>query len=232
MKMKKIGTLLLTGAFTLAMATGAFAQSAQPKEADVELKITQLVEVIKEGETVDLEAVTQKKGSSYKVDWSVEGLNADGTPYGAEEEAYVLKEGVTSLESLPVEGSEEVVGTYVSTATFTGNKVGSYQITATIVMNAGKSHVSWTGSDSEDIKVEAAVKVIGLVAKTTASQAEYNKQGKVTGYNVTYDLYVQYDNGSEVLLTQGATTNLGASGNSKDVKVDYEGTTYSVTVNK
>lgn len=234
MKLMKIGATILTGIFTLAMATGAFAQSVEPKvkEADLELKITQLVEVIKEGESVDLEALTQKKGSYYNVEWSVLGLNLDGTTYPVSVETMLLVEGDTSLVALPVEGSDEFVDTYVSKATFTGNKVGTYQITAAIVMEAGKSHVSWTGSDSAEVKVETALNVTGLVARTSNVVEEVNKQGKVTGYNVTYDVYIQYDNGTEELLTKGATTNLGASGNSKSVDVQYEGNNYSVTISK
>jgi hypothetical protein len=232
MKLKKIGCTLLTGIFTFAMATGAFAQSVEPKEADVKLEITQLVEVIKVGETVDLEALTQKKGSSYEVEWSVSGLNLDGTTFSVSVDSFELVEGDTTIVPLPVEGTDLYVDTYVSKATFTGNEVGTYQITASVVMQAGKSHVSWEGSDSKNIEVEAAKTVTGLIAKTTSVEEEFNKQGKVTGYNVTYDVYIQYDNGDEELLTSGAKTNLGASGNSKKVDVDYKDTTYQVTVSK
>lgn len=232
MKLKKIGLALLTAVFTLAMATAAFAQSTEIKEADVELKITQMVEVIKEGESVDLEALTMKKGSSYNVTWSVLGLTTNGDTDAVNPEDYTLDDYGYTLEALPVEGTDELADTYVAKAKFTGKKAGTYQITAAVTMKAGKSHVSWVGEDSKDVKVEAALKVVGLLAKTTKVEAEKNNQGKVTGYNVTYDVYVKHEDGTEKLLTEGATTNLGASGNAKKVEISYEGQTYSVTVSK
>lgn len=71
-----------------------------------------------------------------------------------------------------------------------------------------------------------------IIAKTKGVVTEYNKQGKVTGYNVSYDLYLVYEDGTEELLSAGASTNLGASGNAKVVDVEHNGQTFKVSVTK
>lgn len=232
--MKKILSLVMSAVMALGFSVTAMAATevtSEAKQADVTLEITRLVEVITEGETVDLTATTLKKGSEYNVEWSVCGVDVSGQSLSVPAENYALEEGITELQLLPVEeSSEELDNFYVSNAKFTGNKAGTYVIIASVTMTAGKSHVSWTGSDSQTQEVKAAKVVSDLVAKTTKSEAEKNKQGNITGYNVTYDVYIQYEDGTEEVLTSGATYSLAASGKSKNVDIEYEGVTYTVTV--
>ncbi len=78
---------------------------------------------------------------------------------------------------------------WVANAAFTGNTSGTYRITGTMKMTAGNSHISWIGEDSVDVTVIDEIEVVGFVAKNIRTETEINKQGKITGYNSTYDLY-------------------------------------------
>ena len=103
------------------------------KTAETELTVSEREILV--GENTDLSAATEKKGSSYQVTWS---SNQEG----------IFGEGET------VKTDE---GYYVSTNNYTANEAGDHTLSYSITMTAGKSHVSWTASDSETIKVIAPV---------------------------------------------------------------------------
>lgn len=232
--MKKLGAALLTGVLLFSIAGGALAKGPAPKEkeADVSLQVTELVEVVYEGESVELEAVTKKKGSSYDVKWSFKEL-------GSEEDSSdkgTLEEVETNLVTLPLEeGSEELADFYVSEASFTGLVPGTYEITASVVMQAGKSHVSFVGNDSveqEFKESEAVAALTGFVAKNFVVTETRNPRGNITGYNVTYDLFAQYDNGTEELYQSDVSGSLSQNQLSKNESITIDGVKYTYVISR
>jgi hypothetical protein len=232
MNLKKIGATVLSGVFASSiLATGVFAQTTAPKDTGVTLQLKQIYEVVHEGDTVDLEALTMKKGSGYDVDWDVTGYSTNGTPADVDSNNYELTEGITNLVSLPIEGTDELGDFYKSEASFTGKKAGTYEITTTVTMTAGNSHVSWVGTDTLSQDVQAVAVLTGFNAKFVKADPILNPKGKITGYNVTYDLYYQYDNAPDSFY-QTLTINMSENQTSKSTSITFNEKTYNYTVTR
>lgn len=234
--MKKIGAVFMAGALALSMATGAFAKGPERKDKEVvvTLEVKEIAEVVYEGETIDLVVKNQKKGSGYNVEWSVTGLNADGSKYDVsayEEEAgdYTLVE--VAYELITEEDSEF----HVTEAEFTGYTPGTYEITATVTMRAGQSHVYFGGTDNVEQTVEQVIVLPGVdrfEARNIVAVASYNQRGNITGYNVTYDLYIIFEDKEEKLYQEEMSTTTGAGQKTANLNIDFGDENYKYTVTR
>lgn len=225
--MKKILSMVMTTVMVLGLSVNVFAEQTVPKDADVTLTIAQVVDVdaLTVGQTIPLEVTALKKGSACTAVWSVSRLNTDGST-DLTANCTILGDATASVVT-----DSSLVDNWVAGGTFTGNVAGTYQITATLTMSAGKSDVSWNGSDSTNVTVLNPATVTGFVAKNFVATAVWNsKHTNITGYNVEYDLFINYsDNTSEKY--NSLTNAMGAGQKSDSLTVLYtDGKTYSYTV--
>jgi hypothetical protein len=140
-----------------------------PKPANVSLSASN--DTILVGETATLTATTLKQGSSFTDSWD-----------GAVKDSTILDD---SLES------------YVSTATFSSSVPGAYTITYDIIMKAGKSNVTFVGTEGTTITVIAPKELIGATIKNLSATPRYNPQQKLIGYDAIGEVYAVYNNGDE-----------------------------------
>lgn len=130
-RMKKLSKVLVGAALASTLFAGsAFAgEDVRSKQDDVQKDANSSFEYSSDsvltGEAVDFKVTTEKKGSSYSITWT-----------GA-------TEGTTTL----------LDGVYTSDATFTSDEAGNFEVGYTLVMRAGKSHVTWVDGDKVTIEV-------------------------------------------------------------------------------
>jgi hypothetical protein len=203
--MKKILSIISLFVLTLSMSTIVLAAPA-PKTAIVSLSTTSTT--IEVGQTATLTASSLKQGSSYTDSWN-----------GAVKNNTIL---------------DEATGNYVSTATFSASKPGTYTVTYAVTMGAGKSGVTFIGTQSTTITVISPAKIVGVVVKNVSTTPNYNESDKnpnLTGYDATGDVYAVWSNGSE---TPYGTTTFKFSPNqvSRNIDVEVGGTTYTVSVKR
>lgn len=232
--MKKLLMVLLVLSLVFSTAASVMAKgpSSQPKELSIE--VSTLVEVVEVGQEVEVNAINQKKGSNYEIDWEVTLSPENAVFHLLEGETDLVALEITSIDS---EGNEliELKDHYVSLATFSAETPGTYIVTAYVVMSAGKSHVSWEGNDSteaiEVIEPEPEVAFVGLTSDTISVTSETNPNGKITGYNVSYIVFANYDDGSKKEVTKGFIT-MSTNQFSRNVNVVYQDQTYQVVVTR
>jgi PBP1b-binding outer membrane lipoprotein LpoB len=137
-----------------------------PKTVDTTLTADRMTVAV--GETVTLTAATLKHGSGYTVEWKVN------------QEEYAVNSQSTSLNK---------EGSYVSTAKFEADKAGTYTISYGIVMNAGKSGVTFVGEDSITIKV---------VDETSRSVARF----EISKWDVLKQSQGRYNDKQALIITE------------------------------
>ena len=236
MKVKKLAATLLAAILVLSLGTQSFAQITEPKTADVVLTVTQVVDLdaLKIGQTIPLKVSTLKKGSDNSIAWKVDGLNTDGTTFAVSAANYAITgDAVGQVVPLYNETTMTTEDFVVAKGSFTGYAAGTYQITATITLIAGKSDVSWVGSDSTTVTVVDPVKLTGFTAKNFLSTAVWNKtHTNIKGYDVSYDLYKVFSDGTQTLYQTGLVDAMGAGQKLDTLKIEFEGVYYSYTVTR
>jgi hypothetical protein len=214
--MKKLVAVLLVMVMVLGMSGAAFAAPRVEKDLKIHdvqsMLVVQEFDVIYVGDDINLIASTPKHGSDYIVQWSV-----------SDDEA-VVTEGETVLETI------NEVDTYVSTATFSANKVGLYVVTYKISMAAGKSHVSFVGEiESEEIEVVGKatekIEILSHEIKIIGFEEQNKNQDKVS-----FEVTVNYNNGDT--STYEFNRIIGKTETSKDFNVgfSYQGNTFNLSV--
>lgn len=198
--MKRILSFITTLLFMFIIPFTVMAVPA-PKIATVSLSASN--DTILVGETATLKATTLKQGSSFIDSWG-----------GAVKDSTLLDD---SLES------------YVSTATFSSSVPGTYTITYDITMKAGKSNVTFVGTESTTITVIAPKELAGAKIKNVSAIPRYNNQKHLEGYDAIGDVYAIYDNGDEEFYD---TFNFNFSPNQSERNIDVtvDGHTFTVHV--
>lgn len=200
--MKKMLLCSLVFVFIFTMSMGVLSAPA-PKIAAVTLSASAINVTL--GQTVTLTAATLKQGSSYSDSWS----------------------GATKISTM----LDEATGSYISTAAFSAATPGTYTISYSITMGAGKSTVAFNGADSITITVTNPASITGAAAKNVIATPKYNNQGHLTGYDSTADIYALWSNGAETFY---GTVNFNFSPNqtSRNIDVLVDGNTYTVRVER
>ncbi len=151
--------------------TIAVQASPSPKISQSNLYVS--AEQVKVGETITLTAKTLKKGSNYTEEW-------DGA--------------LLSKSYL-----DESTGNYISEATFTPNQTGTYTITYTAKMYAGKSKTEFISNASITVAVISDVKeVIGLEVRDITANPNIAADGTIKGYYVLGKLYVLMNDNTSI----------------------------------
>ena len=169
--MKKLLSIALVFVFIATMSIGVYAAPA-PKVATVSLSASELT--VNVNEPVALTAATLKQGSSFTDSWT-----------GAEKVATVLN---------------TATGYYASTSTFKASTAGEYTITYDIAMNAGKSGVTFIGSNSITITVIDPATIVGATVKNLVFTPKIEELGKdkiptIVGYDGTGEIYALWSDG-------------------------------------
>lgn len=154
------------------------------------------------GQILSLEARTLKHGSHYTDTW----------------------QGAAKLETL----QNKETGEYESAATFIATEPGTFTITYTITMTAGKSHVSFVGTGSVTVEVVApALTVVGAAMYNVTATPRYNPQGNLTGYDAVGDVYAVMSDGSQVFHRR-VNFNFSPNQTSRNMDVVIEGETFTI----
>ncbi|MDX5474901.1 MAG: hypothetical protein LPK00_05125 [Bacillaceae bacterium] len=224
--MKKVVVGILTFMLLLSVTFGV---SAEKSKKEIAIEVSTLVEVVEVNELLEVQAVNQKKGSYYSIDWRVTS-SPEGAQYNIDETSrHIVPLEVSKFDT---DGNEtkEYKDHYVSTAGFTSDTPGTYVLTAYVTMTAGNSHVSWNGENSTEVEVEEPVQFNGFTVETTNVVEVKNPQGKVTGYTVHYIVFANYSNGT--FTVEETSTNFNPNHSSKNVTFVYQGETFTITVIK
>jgi len=186
--MKKALRVLLALCVGLVACTGtAFAAPVpQQKAASVALYVNGVEDVteitVDQGDVVDLAALTLKQGSSMTDQWTG-----------------VTESDVTVLNT--------ATGYYEAAAKLdtTGLAAGDYEVEYSIIMAAGKSHVTFEGSKKTSMTVvESAVTVKKITIRVLTNEARYSSGSKpqITGYECTADGVAELSDGTEILIDE------------------------------
>ncbi|WP_249869577.1 hypothetical protein [Oceanobacillus saliphilus] len=217
--LRKLSAVILAGIFVLSTSTGVLAKGAVEKEksVDVSMMVTseQEFEVIYTGEEIELQAITPKHGSSFKNEWKV---------FSDDNEVDLDVEFVT--EFADVDG----VNSYVSTAVFAAEEAGTYILTYSIEMTAGKSHVRFAGeAQSEEIVVvePEEVHITGVVVEN------YSVIEQGSNFRAAGDIYFTMSEGGNQ-LAQSFSNIILNKGNSytNTVEIEADDQAYTITVTK
>lgn len=126
-----VGVTLLSSLFVgSAFASEDVSSNQEDVTKDANSELTVSDSSVLTDETVNLTANTEKKGSSYSIIWT-DNVN----------------KGDTVLED----------SYYISTGTFSSNEAGSYEVGYSVLMRAGKSHVTWVDDEKATIVVTSPV---------------------------------------------------------------------------
>jgi hypothetical protein len=216
--MKKILSGLATSALALGMlGTSALANQAITHEVQTAVSSSQEFTVISNGQaSEDLSAVTAKYGSSVVDNWVV--TDEDGNT--------VDSAIVTNKDSDTVLQDVNGVNSYVATTHFTATEPGTYKVTYNIDMKAGKSEVTFSGTDSENVTVKAVKQITGiefhLISKGTVGNNEQYKG----------EIYLVYSDGTTEDTGKTANVTFSKNGNDtlKEVQFTVDGKTYTTQV--
>lgn len=204
--MKKVFAIIITMVIVLGASIGTMAESL-PKYCEVILSTS--AEIVNVGETVELNALTLKRGSSYTVEWN-----------GAEDTGTVL---------------DKDTGNYVSTAIFKADKPGIYTVTYKIQMNTGNTNTFFEGTAFTTIEVRNPVTVVGADIRDLVIKPLLKPEGTVSGYLVQGNTYIVWSNNTSTLYGT-VSFFMGTYEISKDIYVMFnvEGKqyTYNVTVTR
>jgi len=184
-------------------------------------------------QTVELEAKALKKASAASVVWSVKGIDSLGFNYAVDPSRYTLTPFTAAYVFAEYNADTLEYDQYwVSKNSFVGLAAGTYEITAVMTMTAGKSDVTFVGSDSVQVEVVNPVVVTGFVSKTKYATEIWNKKHtSIIGYDVTYDLYIQYSDGSTSLYQADLVQGFGGGQQTdRSVKINYDGIDYAYVI--
>lgn len=206
--MKKLAILVIIMILLVGSATIVSAAD-EPKTVTVTLSETP--SVVKVGETVVLNAVTGKHGSSYSDFWS----NANGVQTIFDEET----------------------GTYMAEALFQADKPGIYTIGYEIAMDAGKGDTTFIGKVERTIEViGTTVTLTGADIRDLVVTPLLRSDGSISAYKASGNIYSLWSDGSAVLCNSIVCFFFGVNETSKNVTVTiYDkgiNHTYVITVNK
>lgn len=204
--MKKLALLFIV--LTMLVGTTTFVSAASTSQT-VTVVLSDTPSTVIPGETVVLEAVCKRNGSSYNVVWS----NAI--------------EGQTVF-------SEET-GCYTSEAVFQADKPGIYTISYEITMHAGNSDTTFIGRVERTIEVISTVTLAGADIRNLTVIPVYRSDGSIAYYEASGKIYSLWSDGTAVLYGSIYFC-FGANETSKDLNVIIYNKgiqyVYIVTVNR
>lgn len=169
--MRKLIMFVLIMLFVL-LPVAVYASDAE-KAVPVELSV--IPDEISLGESITVKATVEKHGSSFRVNW----INAQevSTEY------------------------DEITGQYLSTAEFTPNEAGTFEIIYKMDMEAGNSGVLFSGMARKTVIVTDTKTVIGAEIKNITQSPVMNGE-IITSYRVTGQAYAIWSDGTETDLNQ------------------------------
>lgn len=189
-------------ALVMLLITTITALAAPPPKTVETYILPATAQTLTVGQTLNLEAKTLKHGSHYTDVWQ-----------GATKEITVLN---------------TETGEYESAATFTATEPGTFIITYTITMTAGKSHISFVGTGTVTVEVVApALTLVGAAMYNVTATPRYNPQGNLTGYDAAGDVYAIMSDGSQVFYRR-VNFNFSPNQTSRNLDVVIEGETFTI----
>jgi hypothetical protein len=187
--MKKIISFILVSILLISLILPA---SAAPLEETANVVITATSLKVNVGESVDLCAVVEKKGSDYYDSWS--GAGKIDTFFDTETESYK------------------------STATFKTDKAGIYIVKYTIIMEAGKSGTIFVSEGTCTIEVIGNKSVIGAEIRNLTVKPVYRSDGSISMYSASGNIYALWSNNTSTLYSS-VFFNFGINETSKSIGV-------------
>jgi hypothetical protein len=200
--MKKILVLVLLVVLNLNSSIFAHAQS-YAKVVDVQILST--VTTVNVGDKVVLMAESAKHGSGFSDRWT--NAESNGT--------YLNEEN----------------GIYASSATFTTDKPGVYEVKYYIDMTTGNGDTTFGGSGTCVIEVKGEVKILGAEISDVCMEAVYWPDGRLEGYSAMGNVYIiRSDNTRSLYGTMFFFFEPEELKKDMEVTIEEAGKTYNFTV--